>query len=61
MEVTFKFELNQKVKTIFGDIGIIVTLAFDEGEIIKYWVQRSSDSQWMKEDQLEVAEEKEFS
>ncbi len=56
MEVTFKFELNQKVKTIFGDIGIITTLVFDEGEIIKYWVQRSSDSQWMKEDQLEVSE-----
>jgi len=56
MEVTFKFELDQKVKTIFGDVGIIVTLAFDEGELIKYWVQRSTDSQWMKENQLEAVD-----
>lgn len=56
MNVEFKFGLNQKVKTIFGDVGIVVTLAFDEGEIKKYWIQRCNDSQWMKEDQLEAAE-----
>ena len=56
MEVTFKFELNQKVKTIFGDVGIVTTAVFDEGEIKKYWIQRSAESQWMKEDQLEATE-----
>ena len=52
MNVEFKFEIDQKVKTIFGDMGVINMAGIDDAKENKYFVQWSSDSQWMKESQL---------
>jgi hypothetical protein len=60
MKVEFKFDINQKVKTVFGDIGFVQMCCIDDEKHIKYWVQRNQDSQWMKEKQISsVCEENE--
>lgn len=58
MKVEFKYEIDQKVKTFFGDVGIIELAAIDDKNLIKYYVQRSNDSQWFKESQLSPEEKK---
>lgn len=52
MNVEFKFEVGQKVKTIFEDCGVVEMAAIDDSEQKKYYIQRSRGSQWMKESQL---------
>lgn len=52
MTVEFKFEIGQKIKTIFEDCGVIEMAAIDDSCQKKYFVQRSNESQWMKESQL---------
>jgi hypothetical protein len=54
MKVEFKFEIDQKVKTMFGDIGVIKSLMVDDTLCLKVWVQRSNDSQWFKESEVEL-------
>lgn len=49
--VEYKFDMDQKVRTPFGDEGIITMLAYDEGGN-KYYVQTASTSGWFKEGQL---------
>lgn len=50
-EVKFEYEIDQEVKTPFGDSGIITMLGYDDGEKC-YYVRTSKDSQWYKEKQL---------
>lgn len=51
MQISFEFELNQKVTTPFEEIGIIATLAVDDGGII-YYVKTAAGGNWFKQDQL---------
>jgi hypothetical protein len=48
----FKFDLDERVMTPFGQQGIIVMLGFDDGGR-KYYVQTSTNSDWYKESQIE--------
>lgn len=49
--VVFAFELDEKVRTPFGDDGIIYMCALDDvGKI--YFVKTSKDDKWFKENQL---------
>lgn len=50
-EVTFKFDLNQRVTTPFGDPGIVTTQAVDNGGV-SYYVKTSAGGNWFKEDEL---------
>lgn len=52
-EVVFAFSIDQKVKTMFGDIGYVKSLTVDDTNCNKVYVQRSSDSAWFKENELE--------
>lgn len=51
MEVSFKFTLDQKVLTPFGEAGIILMLGVDDGGV-KYFVTTSASESWFKESQL---------
>lgn len=53
-KVEFKFDLEQKVKTPFGDDGFVSMLAFDDGGK-QYFVKTASDDKWFKESQLTAA------
>ena len=59
MKVDFKFKVGQMVKTMFSDIGTIDMAAIDDSNTNKYYVKRSSESQWFKESQLSEKEENE--
>jgi len=51
--VSFAFSLDQKVKTPFGDVGIVSTCGFDDsGEV--YYVKTATGGNWFKESQLEA-------
>jgi hypothetical protein len=52
MKVTFKFELDQVVKTILGNKGVIGMLGVDDGGV-SYFVKGEKNSDWFKEAQLE--------
>ena len=53
-EVTFQFDLDQHVKTPFGDVGIVGTCGLDDsGEV--YYVKTATGGNWFKESQLEAA------
>lgn len=54
MDVNFKFELDEKVKTVFGDNGIVVMCAIDDGGNT-YYVKVRHNSQWFKEAELQSA------
>lgn len=51
MNVTFKFTIDQKVTTPFGEPGIISVLGVDECGIT-YFVKTSAGGNWFKESQL---------
>jgi hypothetical protein len=51
MDVTFKFTLDQKVTTPFGDVGLISMLAVDDGGNT-YFVKTKDGGNWFKESQL---------
>jgi hypothetical protein len=50
MTVEFKFSIDQKVNTPFGE-GIINMLGVDDGGV-KYYVDLESSGKWIKEAQL---------
>lgn len=56
MNVEFKFKVKEKVKTLFGDFGYVSIASINEDNSIQYWVLRSTESQWFREDQLESIE-----
>jgi hypothetical protein len=49
--VEYKYDIDQKVKTPFGEEGIVSMLGFDEAGN-QYHVKTANDSQWFKEKQL---------
>jgi len=55
MKVDFKFKLDEKVITVFGDNGIVSMLGVDDGGIV-YYVKASNNSDWFKEKNLKRAE-----
>lgn len=53
--VIFLFDIDQKVKTPFGDDGIVSMLGIEDGGNI-YYVKTAKYAQWYKEKQLVEAE-----
>lgn len=52
--IEFNFDLGEKVKTLFGDDGVVSMCALDgEGKV--YFVKTSTNDQWYKEKQLSKA------
>ena len=51
MDVHFKFNMDQRVITPFGEEGIVSMLGVDNGGN-QYWVKAKSNSQWFKENEL---------
>lgn len=51
MQVEFKFNLDQRVITPFGEEGIVTMLGVDDGGN-KYYVQTKSEAQWHKEKEV---------
>lgn len=49
--VEYKYDIDQKVTTPFGEDGIVSMLGFDEAGN-QYHVKTANDSQWFKEKQL---------
>ena len=52
LKVEFKFEITQRVRTPFNEIGIVDMLAFDIGGK-QYYVKTKSTNTWFREDELE--------
>ena len=50
-EVSYRFNVDDRVVTPFGDTGIITMLGFDDGGN-QYYVKTKLDSQWYKERDL---------
>lgn len=50
--VTFKFDIDEKVTTPFGDAGIVAMCAIDDSGNLTYFVKTANDDKWIKEDQL---------
>jgi len=55
-KVEFAFSIDQKVKTVFGDVGIVKSLSLDDTVCKKVWVMRSDNSTWFKEEELTAVE-----
>ena len=55
MTLSSKYEMGQKVKTPFGDVGIVKGLWVDDSGTQKVFVQRNLNSDWFKENELEPA------
>jgi hypothetical protein len=51
MNATFKFGLDQKVATPFGEVGIVKMCAVDETGI-NYYVKTAGGGNWFKEAEL---------
>lgn len=51
MQVTFKFNLDQRVVSPFGDQGIVSTCGVDNSGNV-YYVKTSSGGNWFKESEL---------
>ena len=54
--VEFKFDLDQRILTGFGDKGIIESLSLQEGGI-NYYVKTNQGGMWWKESDLTAKEE----
>lgn len=50
--IDYKFELDQRVVTPFGDSGIVTSLGFDDGGNTYYVKTRAAESNWFKEKEL---------
>lgn len=56
MTVDFKFDIDQKVKTVLGQNGIITNASLDNTKCIQYYVLlENGNGTWLKEDQIEAA------
>jgi hypothetical protein len=55
-KVEFAFSIDQKVKTVFDDVGIVKNLSLDDSGCKKVWVMRSNESTWFKELELTAVE-----
>ena len=54
MQVDFKFEIDQRVKTILGDEGIVSNLMIDDsGQKNAYVKLQGGKGDWFKENQIE--------
>ena len=53
--VEYQYDMDQKVKTPFGEEGLVSMLAFDDGGNC-YFVKTAKDSNWFKEAQLTKAD-----
>jgi hypothetical protein len=51
MNTTFKFSLDQKIKTPFGEVGMVKMCAVDETGI-NYYVKTAGGGNWFKEAEL---------
>jgi len=51
MVVDYKFDLDQKIETCFGTIGVIDMLGFNESGKL-YYVKTATNSDWLKEQDL---------
>jgi hypothetical protein len=54
--VNFKFDQNQKVKTVLGDEGIIDMLGYANGNVRYYVLMKEGRGAWIDENQLEARE-----
>lgn len=52
--ITFKFEIDQRVTTPFGDVGVVDVQAVDAGGIT-YYVKTAAGGNWLKEAQIAAA------
>ena len=50
--IRFKFTPNQKVKTLFGDVGVVMLCGIDDSPFQKFFVQISTNCQWFNDEQL---------
>ena len=53
-DVTYRFKMDQRVVTPFGDPGIIKMLGYDDGDI-QYFVNAKTKGSWFKECELTEA------
>lgn len=53
-KVEYKFYMDQRVTTPFGDDGIIEMLGCDDGGV-KYYIRTKVDSGWFKESELALS------
>ncbi len=56
MRVEFNFEIDQKVQTMFGSLGVIRMLAYDK-EGIQYSVLTEKGHDWFREDEITLDKE----
>jgi len=54
--VEFKFDVNERVITAFGNVGIVDMLAVSESNTISYYVRTATGGQWFKETELMPAD-----
>lgn len=54
---SFMFSPGQKVKTPWGDIGIVTMACLNEDGGKDYFVKRCSDSDWFRAHQLEAVKD----
>ena len=54
MVIDFKFDIDEKVKTALGSVGIVSTCALDESKQNIYYVKRADGADWYPERQLEA-------
>jgi len=52
IRVDFLYSIDQQVKTMFGDVGVVKSLLLDDGGKKKAWVQRSTESAWFDESDI---------
>jgi hypothetical protein len=55
MRAEFIFEIDQRVKTPFGDVGIVNMAALNDDKKQCYFIKRDVESKWFKETELESA------
>ncbi len=56
MNLHFTFSLGQKVKTPFGETGIVKMFGYDEVGIQYFVRTKTGDGTWYKESELSTAE-----
>ena len=54
-EVKFEFDIDQRVRTPLGEVGIVEMLALCDTKVKKIFVNlRGGDGSWYREDQIEA-------